>query len=102
MPPQPQRALKYLYLRFIRLKGDPHTLAKGVGIGVFVGQTPTIPFQTAITLTLAMIFRAAKFPALLASMLTTPFTYYASWKIGNWLTPWDLSWGKNFRGEEGR
>jgi len=41
-----------------------------------------------------MIFRAAKFPALLASMLTTPFTYYASWKIGNWLTPWDLSWGR--------
>ncbi|MFZ5798902.1 MAG: hypothetical protein ACYCYR_17050 [Desulfobulbaceae bacterium] len=24
-------------------------------------------------------------------MLTTPFTYYASWLIGDWLTPWDLS-----------
>jgi len=36
MPPQPQRALKYFYLRFIRLKGDPSTLAKGVAIGVFV------------------------------------------------------------------
>lgn len=92
MATQPQRALKYLYLRFIRLKGDPSTLAKGVGIGVFIGQTPTIPFQTAITLSLAVICRAAKIPALLASMLTTPFTYYASWKIGNWLTPWDLSW----------
>lgn len=92
MSSQPQRTLKYLYLRFIRLKGDPSTLAKGVAIGVFVGQTPTIPFQTAITLALTMIFRAAKIPALLASMLTTPFTYYASWKIGNWLTPWDLSW----------
>lgn len=92
MANQLQRALKYLYLRFIRLKGDPSTLAKGVGIGVFIGQTPTIPFQTAITLSLAVIFRAAKIPALLASTLTTPFTYYASWKIGNWLTPWDLSW----------
>lgn len=87
------RFIKYLHLRFIRLKGDPFTLAKGIGIGVFVGQTPTIPFQTVITLPLAMLFRAAKIPALLASMLTTPFTYYfASWKIGNWLTPWDLSW----------
>ncbi|MFZ5759398.1 MAG: DUF2062 domain-containing protein [Thermodesulfobacteriota bacterium] len=92
MPLQPQRIVKYLYLRFIRLQGDPVTLARGVGIGVFVGQTPTIPFQSAITLFLAMYFRGAKIPALLASMLTTPFTYYAAWKIGTWLTPWDLSW----------
>lgn len=51
--------IKYLHLRFIRLKGDPFTLAKGIGIGVFVGQTPTIPFQTVITLPLAMLFRGA-------------------------------------------
>jgi uncharacterized protein (DUF2062 family) len=86
------RFIKYLHLRFIRLKGDPFTMAKGIGIGVFVGQTPTIPFQTAITLSLALLFRAAKIPALLASLLTTPFTYYTSWLIGGWLTPWDLSW----------
>lgn len=93
MPPQPHRTLKYFYLRFIRLKGDPHTLAKGIAIGVFIGSTPTVPFHTVLTLSLALIFRAAKFPALVASMLVTnPLTYYLSWKIGNWLTPWDLSW----------
>ncbi|HBI15313.1 MAG TPA: DUF2062 domain-containing protein [Desulfobulbaceae bacterium] len=86
------RVIKYFQLRFIRLKGDPLSLAKGIAIGVFVGQTPTIPFQTVITLLLALLFRATKIPALLASMLTTPFTYFASWKIGSWLTPWDLSW----------
>ncbi|MCK9262505.1 MAG: DUF2062 domain-containing protein [Deltaproteobacteria bacterium] len=88
------RFIKYLYLRFIRLKGDPLSLAKGIAIGVFVGQTPTIPFQTVISLSLALLFRAAKIPALLSSMLTTPFTYFASWKIGNWLTPWDISWDR--------
>ncbi len=91
MAPQPHRTLKYFYLRFIRLKGDPRTLAKGVAIGLFIGQTPTVPFHTALTLSLALVFRAAKFPALFASMLTTPFTYYAALKIGNWITPWDVS-----------
>ncbi|MFZ5798903.1 MAG: DUF2062 domain-containing protein [Desulfobulbaceae bacterium] len=46
-----------------RRQGYPFTLAKGISIGVFAGQTPTIPFQTAITLSLALIFRAAKIPA---------------------------------------
>ena len=93
MPPQPHRTLKYFYLRFVRLKGDPHTLAKGIAIGVFIGSTPTVPFHTVLTLSLALIFRASKFPALVASMLVTnPFTYYFSWRVGNWLTPWDLSW----------
>ena len=36
---QPQRAARYYYLRFIRLQGDPHTLARGVAIGLFIGVT---------------------------------------------------------------
>jgi len=93
MAPQPQRTLKYLYLRFIRLKGEPRILARGVAIGVFIGSTPTIPFHTVLTLFFSFIFRAAKIPALLASMIVTnPLTYYLSWRFGNWLTPWNLSW----------
>ena len=37
---------KYYYLKFIRLKGDPRSLALGTAIGVFVGLTPTIPLHT--------------------------------------------------------
>ena len=25
-------------------------------------------------------------------IITNPLTYYLSWRFGNWLTPWNLSW----------
>ncbi|MDP3478975.1 MAG: DUF2062 domain-containing protein, partial [Desulfoprunum sp.] len=47
-----KRLGKYYYLRFLRLKGDPYSLAFGTAIGVFVGLTPTMPLHTAIILIL--------------------------------------------------
>jgi len=37
---EPQRTARYYYLKFIRLKGDPAMLARGVAVGVFIGITP--------------------------------------------------------------
>ncbi|MBW1669288.1 MAG: DUF2062 domain-containing protein, partial [Deltaproteobacteria bacterium] len=34
------RQLKYLYIRFIRLRGDPRELALGTALGVFAGMMP--------------------------------------------------------------
>ena len=92
-----KRALRYYYIKFIRLKGDPDVLARGVAIGIFIGITPTIPLHTGLVLFFALVFRATKIAALLACvMVINPLTfflqYYLSWRIGNWLTPHDLSW----------
>jgi len=92
-----RRRLRYLYLRFIRLQGDPATIARGVAVGLFVGVTPTIPLHTILTLSLALVCRGSKIAAMLASwLISNPLTfipqYYFSWKIGNWLTAADLSW----------
>ena len=92
-----KRALRYYYIKFIRLKGDPDVLARGVAIGIFIGITPTIPLHTGLVLFFALVFRATKIAALLACvMVSNPLTfflqYYLSWRIGNWLTPHDLSW----------
>ncbi|MFQ6757618.1 MAG: DUF2062 domain-containing protein [Deltaproteobacteria bacterium] len=95
----PNRAAKYYYLKFLRLQGDPHSLALGVAIGLFVGITPTIPLHTALIVTLAWPLRGNILAALIASMaVSNPLTwlpqYYFSWQMGNWLLPGRLSWDR--------
>ena len=94
---KPNRAARYYYLRFLRLQGDPHSLALGVAIGLFVGITPTIPLHTALILILAWLLRGNILAALIAATAASnPLTwlpqYYFSWKVGNWLLPGHLSW----------
>ena len=96
---QPLRATKYYYLRFIRLRGQPSVLARGVAVGIFVGITPTIPFHAILALILAFVMRGSKVAALLSTVLVSnPLTfvpqYYLSFQIGNWLTPGKISWEK--------
>lgn len=92
-----KRAAKYYYFKFLRLQGDPHSLALGVAIGLFVGITPTIPLHTVLILILAWILRGNILAALLAATaISNPLTwlpqYYFSWRLGNWLLPGYLSW----------
>jgi uncharacterized protein (DUF2062 family) len=94
---EPRRVARYYYLRFIRLKGHPSVLARGVAVGTFIGLTPTIPFHTILALLFAFILRGSKVAALLSTIVVSnPITllpqYYLSWQIGNWLTPGKHSW----------
>lgn len=94
---KPRRAAKYYYLKFLRLQGDPHSLALGVAIGLFIGITPTIPLHTALILILAWPLRGNILAALLAAtVISNPLTwlpqYYFSWRLGSWLLPGQLSW----------
>ena len=81
-----QRQLKYYYLRFVRLRGDPHELALGIALGVFIGLMPVIPFQTALAVTLAIFFKGSKITAAIGTWISNPlnwyFLYYASYKLG--------------------
>ncbi len=76
------------YLEWIRLEGDPDSLALGVALGVFAGVMPVIPFQTILALTLALVFRASKVAAVLGTWVSNPlswtFLYYSNYKIGAW------------------
>jgi uncharacterized protein (DUF2062 family) len=71
------------------LPGDPHYVAKGMAIGVFVSMTPTIPFHTVIALALAFIFRASKIAAAIgvwfSNPLTIPIFYFTSYQAGSFL-----------------
>jgi len=78
--------IKNFIHRFKRLNGDPHYIALGMAIGVFVAVTPTIPFHTLIALILAFICRASKPAAAIGVWISNPLTipvfYYGSYKVG--------------------
>ena len=59
------RTLKYHWLKFRRLQGDPRKVALGAAIGIFIGITPTLPFHTFLILGLAPLFRASVIAAYL-------------------------------------
>jgi len=69
-----------------RLQGNPHYIAMGMAIGVFVGVTPTIPFHTALAIVLAFVLRGSKPAAAIgvwiANPLTIPLFYYGGYKVG--------------------
>ena len=83
---KPKRLLRYYYLRFIRLRGDPHELALGMSFGIFTGMMPIMPFQMALALALALLFKGSKITAALGTWISNPlnwyFLYYFSYKIG--------------------
>lgn len=69
-----------------QLNGDPHYIATGMSIGIFIGITPTFPFHTILALALAYILRASKAAAAIGvwigNPLTMPFIYLGSYKTG--------------------
>ncbi len=82
------------------LQGDPHYIAKGMAIGVFVGVTPTVPFHTVTAIFLSFILKGSKLAAATGvwacNPLTLPFFYYGSYKVGTYLfglsAPFDPSY----------
>jgi uncharacterized protein (DUF2062 family) len=80
-----------------RLEGEPHYIARGLAIGVFIGVTPTMPFHTILAVAFAFLFHGSRPAAILGvwagNPLTLPFFYFASYEIGTMLlgisTPFD-------------
>ncbi len=94
-----RRFFKYHFIRFKRLRGDPHFLALGTAIGVFIGLTPTMPFHTVLIIVAALITKSSALAGITISwIICNPLTYfpiyYFSVQIGNFITPHELSWNK--------
>ena len=86
--------------RVKNLEGDPHYVAMGLAIGVFIGITPTIPFHTVLAVALAFILRGSKVAAALgvwfSNPITAPIFYWGSYKAGMYLlgnpAPFDIKY----------
>lgn len=81
-----KRLIRYYYLKFIRLRGEPHELALGMSFGIFTGMMPIMPVQMALAVALALVFKASKITAALGTWISNPlnwyFLYYYSHKLG--------------------
>lgn len=92
--------LREFVKRVKKLEGDPHYIAMGMAIGVFVGITPTMPFHTVIAVALAFILRGSKAAAALGvwfcNPITAPFFYLGSYKAGMFIfgnsAPFDIKY----------
>ncbi|MFV9645388.1 MAG: DUF2062 domain-containing protein, partial [Desulfobacterales bacterium] len=78
--------IRQVIIRFKQLNGDPHYVALGMSIGVFISVTPTIPFHTVIALALAFILRGSKAAAAIgvwfSNPITIPLFYKGSYDLG--------------------
>ena len=84
-----KRTLKYHWLKFRRLQGDPRKLAWGAALGIFIGVTPTIPFHTILVLALAPLLRISVITAYMGIWISNPVTwvpqYLLSYEVGRYL-----------------
>jgi uncharacterized protein (DUF2062 family) len=84
-----RRALRYQWLKFLRLQEDPRKLAWGMALGVFIGITPTIPFHLVGALSLAALFRVSPVSAIIGIQVGNPLTivpiYLTAFKVGKFL-----------------
>jgi len=84
-----RRLLRYFYIRFLRMQGSPHAIARGVAAGVFAGSFPLLGFQTIIGVALAALVRGNKIMAAAATWISNPLTYVPifalNFKVGCWL-----------------
>jgi hypothetical protein len=75
--------------RIKHLEGNPHEVALGLAIGVYIGITPTIPFHTLLALFLSFVLKGSKVAAALGVWISNPITipvfYFLSFKIGTWI-----------------
>jgi uncharacterized protein (DUF2062 family) len=81
-----KRTIRYQWVKFKRLQGDPRKLAWGMALGVFIGVTPTVPFHTVGALALAALLRISPVTAYLGIWIMNPITmaplYLAAYKVG--------------------
>lgn len=81
--------MRLVYLKFLRLRGKPEIVAKGLAIGVFAGSFPFFGLQSLLAIFLATILRGSKVAAVAATWISNPLTsvpiFIFNYKIGELL-----------------
>jgi uncharacterized protein (DUF2062 family) len=92
----PRERFSQMLVRMRQLEGNPHYIALGMAVGIFVSITPIIPLQTIVAIALAFLVRGSKSAAALGTWLSNPLTiplvYYANYKLGCMLLGYQKHW----------
>jgi len=97
------RQCKLMLVRFVRLRGLPEEIARGMAIGIFIGMTPTMGLQMPIALVFAYLLKENRLAAVLGvwitNPVTAPFIYGFEYEFGRNILgmeyvsfPGELSW----------
>ena len=76
-----RRALRYLWLRLLRLNASPHTIALGFAIGVFMSFSPFLGFHLAFSGLFAWLLRGNIAASMLGNFLGNPISYPFMWAM---------------------
>lgn len=86
---QLKRRSRYIYLKFIRLRGHPKELARGLAAGVFAGMFPLFGLQTIMGVAIAFRVKGNPLMAAAGTWISNPLTYlpiYAfNYRLGSWI-----------------
>lgn len=81
LPERGRRIFRYIYLRLVRVGGDPVHAALGFSLGVFLGVFPTFGLGIPLALLLASLFRWNRVAATMGSLVMNPFTTPFFWSL---------------------
>jgi len=74
-----RRSVLYYAKRILRLKGTPHAIALGTGVGVFCSITPFVGFHLLMTLALAWVLGANLIAGAIGTVIGNPITFPLIW-----------------------
>ena len=92
-----KRRWKVIYRYVCRSSKNPESVARGVGLGLFIGFLPAIGLQVILALVAANLFKANRLVAVLGTLITNPFTTIPISAFSLWLGDWILP-GTNLSG----
>ena len=70
-----KRLLRYVYVRFLRMRSSPKAIARGVAAGAFAGSFPLLGLQTFVGIAIASCVRGNKVVAAASTWVSNPITY---------------------------
>ncbi len=78
------------YERFLKIRGNPHEIALGFALGLFVGMAPCMGIQTIIAVFFASFFKWNKISAAvgvwISNPVSAPFLYGLTFYVGSLIT----------------
>ena len=89
-----QRLIHHLYdlwTRFIEARDRPHSMARGLSIGIFFGFIPTFGLKTLLALGVSLITRSNTIAAIVGVTLhdmffwVWPFLFRLEFQLGHWV-----------------
>ena len=80
-----RRLVRYYYSQAVREKGTPEYIARGWGIGMFVGFAVPFGLQLVVSIPLSFLLKGSKLGAMVGTLATNHFTIFIIYPFQCWL-----------------